>query len=212
MKTSRSQFIRAGVALGAGLSLGLRLPAGAQNDVFAPNAWVRIAPDETITILLSKSEMGQGVILGLPTILADELDADPQRIRTEVAPPSAAYIDPELGEQATGGSTSINSTWLPLRNAGAAARAMLVGAAAKQWAVDPDTCVTRNSVVYHAASNRSATYGSLALAAAALAVPTKVPLKPPNRFELIGRPRSRPDIPLKVNGSASTGWTCGSPG
>ena len=212
MNTSRSQFIRTGVALGAGLSLGLRLPAGAQNDVFAPNAWVRIAPDETVTILLSKSEMGQGVIQGLPTILADELDADPQRIHTQFAPPNAAYVDPELGEQATGGSTSINSTWLPLRHAGAAARAMLVAAAAKQWGVDAATCTTRESVVYHADSNRSATYGSLALAASALPVPANAPLKPANRFTLIGRPRPRPDIPSKVNGSAQYGIDVRLPG
>ena len=212
MQTSRSQFIRATAALGAGLSLALRLPADAQSDIFAPNAWVRIAPDETVTIIISKSEMGQGVILGLPTILADELDADPQRIRAEVASPNPVYVDPELGEQATGGSTSINSTWLPLRNAGATARAMLVAAAAKQWAVDTDTCVTRKGVVYHAASSRSATYGSLALAAAALPVPTKVPLKPANRFELIGRSRPRPDIPLKVNGSAQYGIDVRIPG
>jgi isoquinoline 1-oxidoreductase beta subunit len=158
--TSRSHFIRITVALGAGLSLALRLPADAQSDVFAPNAWVRIAPDETVTVILSKSEMGQGIIHGLPTVLADELDADPQRVRTECAPPDTAYVDPELGEQATGGSTSIHSTWLPMRRAGAAARAMLVAAAAKQWDVDPVTCTTRDGVVYHADSNRSATYGS----------------------------------------------------
>lgn len=194
------------------MSLGLRFPADAQSDVFAPNAWVHIAPDETVTIMLSKSEMGQGVIHGLPTILADELDADPDRIRTQVAPPDAAYVDPELGEQATGGSTSINSTWLPLRHAGAAARAMLVAAAAKQWAADPDTCVARNGVVYHVASNRSATYGNLALAAATLPVPAKVALKPASRFELIGRSRPRPDIPLKVNGSAQYGIDVRLPG
>ncbi len=212
MKTSRSQFICSGVAFGAGLNLGFRFPAGAQNGVFAPNAWVRIAPDETVTILLSKSEMGQGVIHGLPTVLADELDADSQYIRTRFAPPNAVYVDPELGEQATGGSTSINSTWLPLRHAGATARAMLVAAAAKQWGVEPASCTTRESVVYHADSNRSATYGSLALAAAALPVPANVSLKPANRFTLIGRPRPRPDTPSKVNGSAQYGIDVRLPG
>ena len=212
MKTSRSQFLRATAALGAGLSLALRLPANAQSDSVAPNAWVRIAPDETITITLSKSEMGQGVIHGLPTTLADELDADPQRIRTEVAPPNAVYVDPELGEQATGGSTSMQSTWLPLRRAGAAARAMLVAAAAQQWQVDPATCATREGVVFHTASNRSATYGSLASAASGLPVPSDIPLKAPNRFTLIGRNRARPDIPAKVNGSVQYGIDVRLPG
>jgi isoquinoline 1-oxidoreductase beta subunit len=212
VKTSRSHFIRATAAFGAGLSLALRLPAGAQSGIFAPNAWVRVAPDETVTIFLSKSEMGQGVIHGLPTVLADELDVDPQRIRTEVAPPNAAYVDPELGEQATGGSTSIQSTWLPLRRAGATARAMLVAAAAKQWDVDPVTCTTRAGVVYHAASARSATYGSVALAASALPAPADVPLKPANRFALIGRDRARPDIPSKVNGSVQYGIDVRLPG
>ena len=199
-------------ALGVGLSLGVRLPVKAQSNVLAPNAWVRIAPDETITIILSKSEMGQGIIHGLPTMLADELDADPQSIRTEVAPPNAAYLDPELGEQATGGSTSINSTWLPLRKAGAAARAMLVAAAAKQWDVDPSTCTARSGAVYHAGSNQSATYGSLASAASALPVPSHTQLKPMNRFTLIGRNRARPDIPSKVNGSVEYGIDVRLPG
>jgi isoquinoline 1-oxidoreductase beta subunit len=212
MQTSRSEFIRVAVALGTGLSLGLRLPADAQSDVFAPNAWVRIAPDDTVTIILNKSEMGQGVIHGLPTILADELDADVQRIRTEIAQPNSAYIDPELGEQATGGSTAIHSTWLPLRRAGAAARFMLIAAAAKQWGVDPATCTTRAGVVYDATSNRSASYGTLAVSAGAQPVPTNIDLKPTHRFTLIGTARPRPDIPSKVNGTAQYGIDVRLPG
>jgi isoquinoline 1-oxidoreductase beta subunit len=198
--------------MGTGLGLGLRLPANAQSAAFAPNAWVRVSPDETVTVILSKSEMGQGVIHGLPTILADELDADPRRVRTEFAPPSAAYVDPELGEQATGGSTAIRSSWLPLRQAGATARAMLVAAAAKRWNVDPLQCTARNGVVYHSASHRSASYGSVALAASALPIPNDVPLKAAKRFELIGRPLPRPDIPSKVNGSAQYGIDVRLPG
>ncbi|MDB5040620.1 MAG: xanthine dehydrogenase family protein molybdopterin-binding subunit [Candidatus Eremiobacteraeota bacterium] len=206
----RTDFIKLTGALGAGLGLGFIMPARAQNQlsnrtVFAPSVWVRIAPDETITVMLSKSEMGQGVIMGMPTILADELDANIDHVRTEFAPPNLRYIDPDIGDQVTGGSTAAHSGWMPLRRAGAAARAMLVAAAAKQWGVEPSECTTRAGSVYHRRSNRTATYGSLAIAASALPVPTDVPLKSPDRFTLIGKPRPRTDIPLKVNGSAQYG-------
>ena len=177
-----------------------------------PNAWVRIAPDETITIIVAKSEMGQGVATGLPTILADELDASMDRVRIEFAPADPRYIDPLYGDMITGGSTSIAHLWTPLRQAGATARAMLVSAAAAQWQVDPSTCTTREGSVYHAASQRSATYGSLAMAAAALTPPAKVPLKSPAEFTLIGKPRKRIDIPLKVNGTARYGIDVKVPG
>jgi len=210
----RSDFIRLTGALGAGLGLALTMPVDAQtpSGVFEPNVWVRIAPDETITVMLSKSEMGQGVIQGMPTILVDELDASLDRVRTDFAPPEVRYIDPILGDQVTGGSTSVNGAWMPLRQAGATARAMLVAAAAKQWGVDAAQCTTRLGTVYHQASNRSATYGSLAIAAAAQPVPTKVPLKTPDKFTFIGKPRQRPDIPLKVNGSAQFGIDVRLPG
>lgn len=214
----RSAFIRLSGALGAGLGLAISMPGCAPRiktvgtEVFAPNAWVRIAPDETVTVVLSKSEMGQGVILGLPTILADELDANVDRIRTEVAQPDLRYIDPELRQMATGGSTSTKTGWMPLRRAGATARAMLVAAAAKQWGVDAAECTTHQGVVYHRNSHRDATYGSLAIAASALPVPADVPLKSPDRFTLIGKPRQRTDIPPKVNGSAQFGIDVRVPG
>jgi isoquinoline 1-oxidoreductase beta subunit len=213
----RADFIRISGLLGAGLGLAFAMPSKAQSQtgdagVFAPNVWVRVAPDETVTVMLSKSEMGQGVIMGLPTILADELDANIDLVGTEFALPDPRYIDPDLGEQATGGSTSVHSSWLPLRKAGAAARAMLVAAAAKQWAVDPSECTAREGSVYHTSSNRSATYGSVAVAASALPVPTDVALKSPDRFTLIGKGRARTDVPLKVNGSAQFGIDVRVPG
>jgi len=213
----RSWFIRLSGALGAGLGLAFTVPSQAQipsqsGTVFAPNVWVRIAPDETVTVMLSKSEMGQGVIVGMPTILADELDADIERVRTEFAPPDSRYIDPYLGDQATGGSTATKSGWMPLRQAGATARAMLVAAAAKQWGVDPAECTTRAGTVYHGSSNRAATYGSLAIAASTLPVPANVPLKTRDKFTLIGKARQRTDIPLKVNGSAQYGIDVRVPG
>jgi isoquinoline 1-oxidoreductase beta subunit len=211
---NRAEFVRLSSALGAGLALSFALPAGAQESRadFVPNVWVRIAPDETVTVLLSKSEMGQGVIMGMPTILADELDANIERVRTEFAPPDPRYIDADLGDQVTGGSTAAHSSWMPLRRAGATARAMLVSAAAKQWGVDASECTTHAGTVHHAATGRSATYGGLAVAASALPVPADVPLKTPDRFELIGAPRPRTDIPLKVNGSAQYGIDVRLPG
>ena len=212
---TRSGFIRLTGALGAGLALALTTQCEAQPsaaNAFAPNVWVRISPDETITVMVSKSEMGQGVITGMPTILVDELDGAIERVRTEFAPPDMRYIDPALGDQVTGGSTAANSGWMPLRQAGATARAMLVSAAAKAWGVDPVECSTRGGTVYHHGSNRSATYGSLAIAASGLPVPVNVPLKSPDKFTLIGKPQQRADVPLKVNGSAQYGIDVRLPG
>jgi isoquinoline 1-oxidoreductase subunit beta len=214
----RAEFIRLTGSLGVGLGFALYLPGCAssqetnRSSAFAPNAWVRIAPDDTVTIFVSKSEMGQGVATGLPTILADELDAAIDRVRFEFAVADPAYNDPLFKSMVTGGSTSVPDSWMPLRTAGATARAMLVTAAAKQWSVEPSSCSTRNGVVYHTPSNRSATYGSLASAAATLPVPTSVPLKKPSQFTLIGTRRKRPDIPSKVNGTAQYGIDVRVPG
>jgi isoquinoline 1-oxidoreductase beta subunit len=216
---NRSNFIRLTGTLGAGLSLALYLPGcssskspGAPGKQFAPNAWVRVAPDDTVTVIINKSEMGQGVATGLPTILADELDASMNQVKVEFAPADPRYIDPVLGEALTGGSTSVPDSWMPLRQAGATARAMLITAAAKQWSVDPSSCSAKNGVVHHMASNRSASYGSLALAAATVPVPQHVALKSPEQFTLIGKPAERLDVPAKVNGSAQYGIDVRVPG
>lgn len=214
---SRGGFIRLTGALGAGLGLAFALPSCAPSaqsggKEFAPNAWVRIAPDETVTVVLNKSEMGQGVTTGLPTILADELDASMDHVRTEFAPADPRYVDTQFGDMITGGSTSIPDSWLPLRHAGATARAMLIATAAKQWGVDPGTCTTRNGVVYHQPSNRSASYGSLAAGAATLPVPTDVPLKTPDKFTLIGKDSPRLDVGTKVNGTTRYGIDVKVPG
>lgn len=214
---SRGDFIRLTGALGAGLGLAVYLPGCApskpiSSEAFAPNAWVRIAPDDTLTVVLSKSEMGQGIATGLPTILADELDASMDRVRFEFAPADPRYNIPGFGEILTGGSLSVRDLWMPLREAGATARAMLVAAAAKQWSVDPSSCETRDGVVYHAASNRSATYGSLAAVAATLPVPQNVPLKSPEQFTLIGKTHQRSDVAQKVNGTTQYGIDVRVPG
>ena len=216
---NRGNFIRVTGELGAGLCLAIYLPgcassktSGVGGNQFAPNAWVRIAPNDTVTVIVSKSEMGQGVATGLPTILADELDASMDRVRVEFAPAQPHYFDPLFGEQQTGGSTSVPNSWMPLRQAGATARAMLIVAAAKQWSVDPSACTAKNGTIYHEASNRTASYGSLALAAAELPVPQHVALKSPDQFTLIGKPAERVDIPAKVNGSAQYGIDVRVPG
>jgi isoquinoline 1-oxidoreductase beta subunit len=214
---NRRAFIRSTGALGAGLGFSMYLPACAPSNprtsnAFVPNAWVRIAPDDTVTVVLSKSEMGQGVSTGLPMIVAEEMDASIDLVRFENAPADPRYIDPAYGDMITGGSASVHDGWMPLREAGATARAMLVAAAAKQWSVDPSSCSTKNSVVYHAASNRKASYGSLAKSAAALPIPQNVPLKSPDRFTLIGKARQRADIPHKVNGTAQYGVDVRVPG
>jgi isoquinoline 1-oxidoreductase beta subunit len=215
---SRGTFIRLTGALGAGLGLALSFPGCAPRSQssgkeFSPNAWVRIAPDDTVTVVVNKSEMGQGVATGLPTILADELDASMNNVRIQFAPADPRYGDPGLGgDMVTGGSTSIPDSWMPLRHAGATARAMLVAAAAKQWGVDAAACTTRDGVVYHQPSNRSASYGSLAATAATLPVPTDVPLKTPDKFTLIGKQGRRLDLTGKVNGTIIYGIDVQVPG
>lgn len=216
---SRAGFIRRSGALGAGLALAFTVPeialraAASSHDEFKPNAWLRIAPDDTVTVILAKSEMGQGVATGLPTLVADELDASLDKLRIEIAPTAAPYGDPEQGNAlVTGGSNSLEDSWIPLRTAGATARSMLVAAAAKQWGVDPSACSTRAGTVYHDASGRHATYGSLVALAATLPVPTNVALKSPDRFTLIGKHGPRLDAPSKVNGKAQYGIDVRIPG
>ncbi len=213
----RGDFIYVTSMLGAGLGLALYVPgcaprANKNPEAFAPNVWIRIAPDNTITFTLNKSEMGQGVVTGLSTILADELDASMAQIRTDFAPPEEQYLYPGDNDMVTGGSTSIRDGWMPLREAGAKARAMLIAAAGKQWTVEPATCVAREGTVYHPASNRSATYGELATLAATIPVPQTAKLKTADQFTLIGKQNGRVDIPGKVNGSIIYGMDVRVPG
>ncbi len=171
---------------------------------FAPNAFVRIGTDDSITVISKHLEMGQGSYTGLATILAEELDADWARVRVESAPADAKlYNNFVFGTaQGTGGSSSINNSWPQLREAGAKARAMLIAAAAARWHVAPQELTADKSVVYHAASKRQATYGSLVESAAALPVPVSVKLKDPKDFQLIGKPTARVDVPAKCDGTA----------
>lgn len=206
---SRRAFLQAGAA-GAGLVLAVSFGGGCRTDdalpatdaPFAPDAWLRIRPDGSVTVMVDRAEMGQGVTTALPMLVAEELDADWASVRFETAPAHKAYGNPLMqGMQATGGSTSIRAAWGPLREAGARARLMLVRAAAEQWGVEPSTCRTEPGVVVHEASGRRATYGELANAAGKLPVPDAVALKEPGAFRLIGTAVPRLDSPAIVRGA-----------
>src|ERR1700758_2343049 len=167
---SRRDFIVAGAAAGAGLVIGVYLPYGRKHqagDAFSPNAYLKITPDNKVTVVVARSEMGQGVRTSLPMILAEELEADWKQIEVEQAGASTLF-----GDQTTGGSASIRTTWDPMRRAGAAAREMLISAAALTWQVPRSGCTAENSHIKHAASNRSLSYGELASKASTLPIPT----------------------------------------
>ncbi|CAG0960993.1 xanthine dehydrogenase YagR molybdenum-binding subunit [Burkholderiales bacterium] len=210
---TRRDFLKASMALGGGLLLGFCLPGQARAAAaLAPNAWLRIGSDGQVTILVDKSEMGQGVMTALPMIVAEELDADWSKLKAEFAPAAPEYKHPWFGVQGTGGSTSVRSGWEALRKTGAAAREMLVAAAAKKWKVDAATCSTDNGFVLHTKSRRKASYGELASAAATLPVPANPKLKDPKAFKLIGKSKPRLDTPAKVRGQAQFGIDVRLPG
>jgi isoquinoline 1-oxidoreductase beta subunit len=208
---SRREFVKAGLAAGAGLTLAASLegcgkepypePSGA---AFAPNAWIRIGADDTVSVIVDRSEMGQGVSTALPMLVAEELDADWATIRYQFAPANEAYHNPLSMGQLTGGSTSVRAAYRPLREAAGKARVMLVGAAAAQWGVPAADCRTANGEVL-APDGRRVRYGSIASAAAKQPVPERVTLKPAREFHLIGRPLPRLDLPAQVTGRAVFG-------
>jgi isoquinoline 1-oxidoreductase beta subunit len=209
----RREFIRTGAALGGGLlvSLYAPLPGGpsgslaAEEKDFALNAFVRIATDESVTVISAHSEMGQGIYTSLPMLLNEELQADWSKIRVEAAPVDKVYNHPVFGVQMTGGSTTSPAEWERYRKMGATARVMLIEAAAAKWGVEASTCRVEKGVVVHAATSKSASYGSLANAAAKLTPPANVPLKNPKDFTLVGKPTRRLDTPSKTNGTAQFG-------
>jgi isoquinoline 1-oxidoreductase subunit beta len=218
---SRRAVVKAGVA--GGLILALRLTARAANEPeqvpdtttgqFAPDAFIRIDHSGKTTLVMPQVEMGQGVYTAIAMILAEELDADFSKVALEHAPSSdKLYGNPMFGIQATGNSNSIRAWWKALRAASAAARAMLIQAAAQQWQVDPASCSAANSVVSHAASGRTIGYGDLVDAASALPVPQNPPLKDPKDFTLIGKPLKRLDTPNKSDGKVIYGIDAMLPG
>ncbi|MFM0428281.1 xanthine dehydrogenase family protein molybdopterin-binding subunit [Paraburkholderia aspalathi] len=213
VRPSRRTFLKAAGAFAAvGLTVGFEwagtgrraLAATMPDATFAPNAFLRVAPDNSVTVIAKHVEMGQGAYTGIATIVAEELDANWQDVRVESAPADAKrYANLAFGTiQGTGGSSAMANSWMQLREAGAKARAMLVSAAAAQWQVPASELTTLDGSVHHAATNRTATYGSLASAAARLPVPDTVTLKSPKDFRLIGHQLPRVDVPPKTNGTA----------
>ena len=217
----RRDFLKTSAAVSGGLWISAWVPelasaaaksAAAAGKVFAPNAFVRIAADESVTVIANHSEMGQGIYTSLPMLLNEELEADWSKITVEPAPVDAAYNHTVFGLQMTGGSTTTPSEWERFRRMGAMARVMLVEAAAQKWGVAASSCRVEKGVVIHAESGRKATYGSLADAAAQLKPPANVPLKDPKQLTLIGKPVRRGDTPSKVNGTAQFGLDVRLPG
>ncbi|CTQ51427.1 xanthine dehydrogenase family protein molybdopterin-binding subunit [Jannaschia donghaensis] len=195
----------------AGLVLGLHIvgkaraqSAATADGDFAPNAFIRIAPDNTVTVLVKHIEIGQGANTGLPLLVAEELDADWSQMRAEQAPSDpVVYVNTAFGVQGTGGSTGLSNSYMTMRQAGAAARAMLVSAAADRWGVLPEGITVSKGVVSHADSGNSATFGDLADAAALTPVPVDVALKDPKDFTLIGGDKvTRLDGHAKSTGQA----------
>ncbi len=184
-----------------------RAPASQESRVFAPNAWLEIAPNGQVRIWCGKSEMGQGVLTSLPMIVAEELRCDWGNVQVV-----QADLEPKYGEQLTGGSLSVRTSYANLRKAGAAAREMLISAAATEWGVNQAECSAAMGDVVHAKSQRRARYGSLLARAATLAPPADPPLKSPAEFRLIGRPTPRTDTALKVTGQAKFGLDVRAPG
>jgi isoquinoline 1-oxidoreductase beta subunit len=185
------------------------VPAGAGSVPadFKAHAFLRIAPDDTITVTIGKSEMGQGIYTGLPMMLAEELDVDPRRLKIEFAGIDPAFNHPFLPQQFTGGSSSTVTLFTPMRQVGAAARSMLVGAAARQWNVDAATLRTQDGVVTSADGTKRASYGALAAGAASMTLPKldSVVLKDPKDFKYIGKGAKRLDGTAKVTGRAVFG-------
>jgi isoquinoline 1-oxidoreductase subunit beta len=212
---NRREFLKTGAAAGASLAIGLYLPAfdpsashaPAARQPFKPNAWIEIRPDGAVTIWTGRSEMGQGVRTAMPMIVAEELEADWTRVRV-----AQADADPAYGDQFTVGSRSVRSGFEPLRKAGAAAREMLIGAAALTWNVPREACRARTGMVEHVPTGRRLGYGDLAARAATLPVPADPPLKPPSEFRILGHRMPRVDTPDKVSGAAIFGLDVRVPG
>jgi isoquinoline 1-oxidoreductase subunit beta len=213
-RLNRRRFMQASVAIGGGLLLSVSIPrslAHSRRQSGFLNAYIRIDPSGRVTLTMPKVEMGQGTYTALPMLIAEELEVDLNSIALEAAP-----ANPEVygfdGDQSTGGSTTIRECWLPLRKAGAAARSMLVAAAARSWGVSPSSCHAMHGYVIHGASGRRLGYGALAAAAAHVSVPGDPVLKSPKYFRLLGRSTPRLDTPDKTTGRAVFGIDVQLPG
>jgi isoquinoline 1-oxidoreductase subunit beta len=213
---TRRSFVK-GILAGSGLTLFLvstpggfrvlgaeEIKKGHPEDLTL-NAWIGITPDDTVTITVGQSEMGQGVYTSIPMIVADELEADWKTVRFRAAPAADEYKNPVWGMQSTGGSTSIRHFHDLLRQAGAAGREVLVQAAARMWGVAPAECRAEKGLVLHSGSGRALSFGKLAAAAAKLPLPKDPTLKNQSQLRFIGQPLARLDLPEKISGKARFG-------
>ncbi len=218
---SRREFLKTGTMIGGGLILGISFPSCKNlrevstkpSTSFVPNAFIRIGTDDVVTIIVNKSEMGQGVYTSLPMLIAEELEVDWSKIRIKPAPVDPAYNHTQWGNiQGTGGSTSVRSTWEQLTRAGATARVMLITAAAGVWKVDPAHCKAEKGFIIHDATRRRLSYGRVVEKAAYMNPPQDVTLKRPENYKIIGKSMKRLDTPEKTNGKAIFGIDVMMPG
>jgi len=218
-KISRRKFLISSAAVGGGLALGLRLPPFGPEVVRAADGspeitvWVAIRPDNTTLIRAVRAEMGQGTITGLAQLIAEELDCDWSKVEIEYPTPGQSVARKRAwGEFSTGGSRGVRQSNEYVRKGGAAARMMLVQAAANEWKVPASECTASNSVITHKPSGRKTTYGKVAEAAARLEQPKDVPLKDPKTWKIAGKPLKRLDTAKKVNGAMIYGTDLKLPG
>lgn len=213
---NRRSFLKASIVAGGTLLFSFNLPtksqagerfnipSAAQTD-FQPNAFLKIGKDGKVTVIVGQAEMGQGVLTSLPMIVAEELEVDWKNVAFEPGPADKAFINPMLGSQITGGSSSVKAFFEPLRKSAASAREMLVSAAAQTWNVAPETCRAEGGKVVHTASKRTIAYGDLLEQAAKITPNPNPKLKDPKDFKIIGKSAPRLDTPSKVNGSGTFG-------
>lgn len=213
--SARRGFLKSSGAFGGALVIGFHLPSAAAKGEAAgaqvANAFVKVDGKGGITLICHRSEMGQGVYTSMPMLVAEELEVPLSAVKVEMAPSAPVYINAMLGGQITGGSTSVRDAWTKLREAGAAARTVLVAAAAETWKVPASECVAANGAVQHKSGKKLA-YGALVAKASTMKMPEKVALKDPKDWKLIGKQKARLDTPLKVAGKAQYGIDVKKPG
>lgn len=224
LELDRRSFLKASIVAGGALVIGTSLPFLSRAEErfgltavpvadFHPNAFIKIATDGRVTVVVGQAEMGQGVLTSLPMIVADELEVEWANVGFEHGPPGKEFGNPALGGmQITGGSASVRGLFDPLRKAAAATREMLVAAAAQQWGVPAEQCRARNGEVFHPTSRRTAKYETLLEAASKITPPAEPKLKDPKDFKFIGKSVKRLDTPEKVNGTGIFGIDIKVPG
>lgn len=213
MNLSRRRFLKVSVTSSGALAIGMALPGCSSfptgyrkhSESWVPNAWLEIDHDSHVRFVLDRVEMGQGTYTGLTTLVAEELDVDPESVEVRFAPVETVYRNPLYGIQVTGGSTSMRSSWDRIREAGAGARILLVKAAARVWQVDAADCRVREGRVIHPRGGLQLAYGELVELAAKESLPDSIPLKPRDQWRYIGKWRARLDATAKVTGRAGYG-------